>query len=868
MNTNQLRKKFLDYFNALDHQIVPSSSLVPADDPTLLFTNAGMVQFKDYFLGKKSPPYKAAVSSQRCVRAGGKHNDLENVGYTARHHTFFEMLGNFSFGDYFKKEAIKYAWNFLTQVLNLPPEKLWITVFEKDDEAADIWLNDIKIDPTRFSRCGEKDNFWSMGDTGPCGPCTEIFYDHGPEIPGGPPGSQEADGDRYIEIWNLVFMQFNRTSDGVLTPLPKPAVDTGMGLERIAAVLQNVHSNYDIDIFRKLISEIAAIAGVKDPDNTSLRVIADHIRSCSFLIVDGVIPSNEGRGYVLRRIIRRAIRHGNKLGLHDPFFYKLVPSLITEMGEAYPELAKAQKLIQDVLFREEEQFAATLDQGLKLLEQEISKLPNNILPGEVIFKLYDTYGFPPDLTGDIAREKNLLVDIAGFEKEMTQQRQKSQEASRFTMEFTEGLEVEGETEFTGHDRLSDQGFVTALLVSNQPVEIINQGQEAIVILNRTPFYAESGGQIGDCGQLYFEEGNFKVLDTQKKGLVYLHYGLVESGTLKIGMEVNAEVDSSRKSIMLNHTATHLLHSALRRILGEHVIQKGSLVAPDRLRFDFAHFEPLTAEQISAIEWLVNRQIAANLSATIEFMSPDDAIKKGALALFGEKYGKVVRVLSMGEFSMELCGGTHVKNTGEIGLFKIISETGIAAGIRRVEALTSEKAFEWMNKTDQDLQKIAEILKTSRENIVEKLNQTLQHTRLLEKEAEKLRQQVALTRSKDLLSNAVEIDGIKVLSTQLEGADSKILRDTVDNLKAQLGNGVVMLASVSQDKILLNAGVSKTCSLKINAGELVNFVAKQIGGKGGGRADMAQGGGVELENLDKALASVIPWVKKKLQEVAL
>lgn len=863
MTSNELRNKFLTYFQALGHQIVATSSLVPEEDPTLLFTNAGMVQFKDYFLGKKNPPYAAATSSQRCVRAGGKHNDLENVGYTARHHTFFEMLGNFSFGRYFKREAIQYAWNFLTKEVGLPPEKLWVTVYTEDDEAADIWLQELKVDPTRFSRCGEKDNFWSMGDTGPCGPCTEIFYDHGDEIPGGPPGSAEADGDRYIEIWNLVFMQFNRSHDGKMTPLPVPAVDTGMGLERIAAVLQGVHSNYDIDIFRSLISQVAKLAKIKDPDNTSLRVIADHIRSCSFLITDGVMPSNEGRGYVLRRIIRRAIRHGNKLGLYEPFFYQLVTPLVEQMGDAYPELKKAQEVVKQVLYREEEQFANTLDQGLKLLEQEITKLSSNILPGGVVFKLYDTYGFPPDLTGDIAREKNLIIDYPGFEKEMAVQRQKSQEASRFNVDFSDDLQVEGETEFTGHHKLSDTGQVTALFLTNKPVTHIQKGDEAIVILDKTPFYAEAGGQIGDQGQLYYENGSFKVTDTQKRGGVYLHQGIVESGSLKVGDKVTGEVASSRKAIMLNHTATHLLHAALRRILGEHVVQKGSLVAADRLRFDYAHFEPLTQAQIYEIETLVNKQIAANLSASVQFMTPDQAVQQGAMALFSEKYGKEVRVLSIGEFSMELCGGTHVDHTGEIGLFKIVSDAGIASGIRRIEALTSDAAFDVMQKTDQELQKIAEILKTSRDNVIEKLDQTLQQNKLLEKQIEKLKMQFALNQSQDLLSSAVEVAGIRVVATKLDGADIKILRDAVDSLKDQLEQGVIILAAVSEDKIILNAGVTKNCTMKINAGELVNFVAQQIGGKGGGRPDMAQGGGVEVNNLDKAIASVVPWVKTKL-----
>lgn len=863
MNSNELRTTFLNYFKKLNHEIVASSSLVPSDDPTLLFTNAGMVQFKDIFLGKKKSAYSSAATAQRCVRAGGKHNDLENVGYTARHHTFFEMLGNFSFGAYFKKEAIHYAWDFLTNVLGLPKERLWITVYKDDDEAANIWLKDIKVDPHRFSRCDEKDNFWSMGDTGPCGPCTEIFYDHGPEIPGGPPGSSEAEADRYIEIWNLVFMQFNRTADGTLVPLPNPAVDTGMGLERIAAVLQGVHSNYDIDIFRSLIAQIAQIAHVNDLDNTSLRVIADHIRSCAFLITDGVIPSNEGRGYVLRRIIRRAIRHGNKLGLTTSFFYKLVPMLVSQMGAAYPELEKSQSRIQQILLREEEQFAATLEQGLKIFEQEVAQLPNNIIPGEIIFKLYDTYGFPPDLTGDIAREKDLIVDFAGFEKEMLRQRQKSQEASRFGVDFTNDLQVEGETEFTGHDQLSDEAIVTALFHEGKSVPHLSEGMAGLVVLNKTPFYAEAGGQVGDTGQLYFEKGKFRVEDTQKKGMVYLHEGVVEYGSFKIGDKVSAEVDSSRKSIMLNHTATHLLHSALRRILGEHVIQKGSLVAADRLRFDFSHFEPLTQQQLHDIEALVNQQIRANLFATTKLMTQDEAIKKGAMALFGEKYGDTVRVLSIGEFSIELCGGTHAKHTGEIGIFKIISETGIAAGIRRIEALTGEGAFEWIQQLEKEVGALSDLLKASRENLVEKLQQTMQHSRSLEKEIDNLKQRLAMNQSQELLAQAIEINGIKILSTKLEGADPKLLRETVDKLKDKLGNGVVMLASVQDDKIILNAGVTKNCVTKVHAGELVNFVAQQIGGKGGGRPDMAQGGGIQVENLDVALASVVNWIKSKL-----
>jgi alanyl-tRNA synthetase len=863
MTSNELRRKFLRYFKEQDHEIVSSSSLIPANDPTLLFTNAGMVQFKDVFLGKETRSYTRVATAQRCVRAGGKHNDLENVGYTARHHTFFEMLGNFSFGDYFKREAIRYAWDFLTHELAIPQDRLWVTVYEKDDEAANIWLKDIKVNPERFTRCGEKDNFWSMGDTGPCGPCTEIFYDHGSGIPGGPPGSAEAEADRYVEIWNLVFMQFNRSATGDLTPLPNPAVDTGMGLERIAAVMQGVHSNYDIDIFRHLITTIAELVKVDDPDNTSLRVIADHIRSCSFLISDGVIPSNEGRGYVLRRIIRRAIRHGNKLGLCKPFFHSLVAPLVAEMGDAYPGLRQAQRIVEQVLLREEGQFADTLEQGLKLLAREMTKLPNNLIPGKVIFKLYDTYGFPPDLTGDIAREHQFIVDYPGFEKEMTLQRQKSQEASRFIMDDDRDLQVEGETEFTGHDRLSDEGTVTALFSDHHAVTSLKKGEKGTVILDRTPFYAEAGGQIGDHGYLYFEGGNFKVIDTQKKGLVYLHQGHLEEGSVKIGDKVNAEVDSSRQAIMLNHTATHLLHAALRRVLGQHVIQKGSLVAADRLRFDFAHFEPLTQEQINAIENLINKQIRANLSAHIEYMTPQAAIAKGALALFGEKYGEEVRVLSIGEFSLELCGGTHVKHTGEIGLFKITSEVGIAGGIRRIEAVTGEKAFEWLVSADRQLQIISNIVKANRESLIEKLQQNMQHARSLEKEVERLHRQLLHQRSKNLIQEAINIKGAKVLVAKLEGVDTKLLRDTVDQLKDQLQAGIIVLASVIDNRILLNAGVTKRYTGKLHAGELVNYIAKQVGGKGGGRADMAQGGGVQLQNLDTALASVREWVEKKL-----
>ncbi|MDQ2994666.1 MAG: alanine--tRNA ligase, partial [Pseudomonadota bacterium] len=738
MKTNELRAKFLTYFQQRGHEIVASSSLIPGTDPTLLFTNAGMVQFKDVFLGQDKRTYSRATSSQACVRAGGKHNDLDNVGYTARHHTFFEMLGNFSFGDYFKREAIQFAWEFLTKELGLPANKLWVTVFKDDQETADIWLNEMKIDPTRFSRCGEKDNFWQMGDTGPCGPCTEIFYDHGQSIPGGPPGSAEEDGDRYIEIWNVVFMQFNRATDGTLSPLPRPSVDTGMGLERIAAVMQGVHSNYEIDLFQHLIKATAKLVGSKDESLTSLRVIADHIRSTSFLIADGVVPSNEGRGYVLRRIIRRAIRHGNKLGLNSLFFHQLVQPLVEAMGEAFPNLAKEQQRIEQVLQREEEQFAKTLEQGMGLLEQALAQLTGKEIPGEVVFKLYDTYGFPTDLTADIARERNLTVDYAGFERCMTVQRQQSQTASQFAVDYTGQLQIDGETDFTGYDKTTDSAMVAALFnEAGAAVLKLSSGERGIVVLDRTPFYAEAGGQVGDTGKLVFEQGSFVVSDTQKQGMVYLHHGQISAGSLTVNIRVDAEVDSSRQATMLNHTATHLLHAALRRIVGAHVIQKGSLVAPHRLRFDFAHHEPLSEQQIFAVERLVNQQIRANLIGNTETMTPEQATKKGAMALFGEKYGDEVRVLSIGEFSMELCGGTHVKNTGEIGLFKIISETGIAAGIRRLEALTGEDAVEWIESNQRVLSDAAVLLKTNRQNFMDKLNQTMTEHRQFEKELVKL-----------------------------------------------------------------------------------------------------------------------------------
>lgn len=862
MNSNDLRKTFLNYFQQQGHTIVPSSSLVPADDPSLLFTNAGMVQFKEVFLGKEARPYQRAASSQRCVRAGGKHNDLENVGYTARHHTFFEMLGNFSFGDYFKREAIALAWNFLTQELHIPAEKLWVTVFKDDDEAADIWLKELKINPDRFSRCGEKDNFWAMGDTGPCGPCSEIFYDHGEGIPGGPPGSPEQEGDRYIEIWNLVFMQYNRSADGSLTPLPKPSVDTGMGLERIAAVLQGVHNNYDIDLFRHLIATIAEMAGITDYKHTSLRVIADHIRSSAFLITDGVTPSNEGRGYVLRRIIRRAIRHGYKLGLPNPFFYRLVKPLSLEMGEAYPELVQAQNRVEKVLQHEEEQFADTLDQGMKLLEKALEGLSDKLIPGDVLFKLYDTYGFPPDLTADIARERGLAIDYSGFEAQMAQQRQKSQAASQFGM-AQEQLSIPGETEFVGYDVLSAQATVTALVQNNTLVDQLNTGDTACVVLDRTPFYAESGGQVGDKGQLFFEGGVFQVTDTQKNGLIYLHHGQVSSGALRVGAKVSAEVAAARHAIMLNHSATHLLHAALRRMLGEHVVQKGSLVEEQRLRFDFSHFAPLTPAELKAIEALVNQQIRANLPCHIEFMSADQAKNSGAMALFSEKYGDEVRVLSMGEFSVELCGGTHVARTGDIGVFKIVAETGIAAGVRRIEAVTGEKALMWMEQMQNDLQQMATLLKTTPLEVPTKLRQLLEKMRSQEKLLLQFQQKMSHSRVDDLIATATSVQDIQVIATTIPEATMDALRQLVDQLKQKLPQSVIVLATISAGKAQLIAGVSKACQTQIQANSLVSFIAQQLGGKGGGRVDLAQGGGDQIKQLEPALAEVVSWVENKL-----
>jgi alanyl-tRNA synthetase len=866
MNSSaDLRQAFLDFFRERDHEVVTSASLVPADDPTLLFVNAGMVQFKDVFLGKEKRSYTRAASSQRCVRAGGKHNDLENVGYTARHHTFFEMLGNFSFGDYFKREAIGYAWEFLTGVLKLPPERLWVTVFDEDDAAADIWLNEIGIDPACFSRIGAKDNFWSMGDTGPCGPCTEIFYDHGPEIPGGPPGTPEEDGDRYVEIWNLVFMQYDRAADGTLSPLPRPSVDTGMGLERLAAVLQGVHSNYDIDLFRNLIRAAAQIAGTDDLANNSLRVIADHIRSCAFLIVDGVLPSNEGRGYVLRRIIRRAVRHGYQLGIKDLFFYRLVAPLCDEMAAAYPELAENQAHVERILKLEEERFAETLEQGMRILEDDLATMQGSVIPGETVFKLYDTYGFPMDLTADIARERGLTIDTAGFEQFMEQQRSRARAASHFEADYSAGLQVEGSTTFTGYDHLEGESRITALFHEGQPVERLDSGQSGIVVLDQTPFYAESGGQVGDRGRLESNSARFEVRDTRKQGGdVFAHIGNVTEGVLRSGATVNTLVDGVRRqATLLNHSGTHLLHAALRQVLGDHVQQKGSLVDPERLRFDFAHYEPVTPEQLAEIENLVNEQIRANAQAETRVMSVDDALASGAMALFGEKYGADVRVLSIGDFSVELCGGTHVQHAGDIGLLKIVAETGIASGVRRIEAVTGERALDWVAENEQRLQRIAELVKGGRDDVDDKVAQLLEKHRQVEKELQQLKGKLASNQGSDLAGQAVDIDGIKVLAARLEGADSKVLRETLDQLKNKLGSAAVVLAAVTGDKISLVAGVTKDQTGRLKAGDLVNAVASRVGGKGGGRPDMAQAGGNQPEHLDAALQAVPDWVRQQL-----
>ena len=868
-----LRQAFLDFFSEQNHTVVNSSSLIPGNDPTLLFTNAGMVQFKDVFTGQDSRPYVRATSSQRCVRAGGKHNDLENVGYTARHHTFFEMLGNFSFGDYFKRDAIHFAWKFLTEVLELPKEKLWVTVYETDDEAAEIWLKEIGVNENCLTRIGDKkggkknesDNFWSMGDTGPCGPCTEIFYDHGADIAGGPPGTPEEDGDRYIEIWNLVFMQYDRDEKGTLNPLPKPSVDTGMGLERLAAIMQDGHSNYDIDLFQNLIAAVAKETNCKDKENNSLKVIADHIRSCSFLIVDGVMPSNEGRGYVLRRIIRRALRHGNNLGQKDAFFYKLVKPLVKEMGAAYPELKDAQAKVEKALRQEEERFAETLEKGLVILEQAIDEMKGKEIPGEVVFKLYDTYGFPADLTNDIARERDLTLDMAGFETAMEEQRKRARAASSFGGTSEQTLDIDGETEFTGYEFLEGQSKIEAIYVDGKEVDSVEKNQMAMLVLEQTPFYAESGGQIGDSGLLSNAENKFAVKDTQKQGAtVFGHYGEVVAGSLKVGDSVNSQVDSERRqAIIANHSATHLLHAALRTVLGDHVTQKGSQVQAERLRFDFSQPDAVSAEQIKEVEHLVNQHIRLNHLVDTSIMTPDEAKASGAMALFGEKYGDEVRVLTMSKFSVELCGGTHVKNTGDIGLFKIISESGVAAGVRRIEAVTAEHAIEWMDEGEIQLANVGSMLKASRDDITNRVTQLMDKNKSLEKELAQLKGKLASSQGSDLSSQAVDVNGIKVLAANLEGADVKTLRDTLDQLKNKLGTSAIVLAAVNGSKISLVAGVSKDATNRIKAGDLVNSVASQVGGKGGGRPDMAQAGGDNPENLPAALKGVVDWVQGQI-----
>jgi alanyl-tRNA synthetase len=870
MNSAELRQKFLDFFASKGHEIVSSSSLVPGNDPTLLFTNAGMVQFKDVFLGMDQRPYHRATSSQRCVRAGGKHNDLENVGYTARHHTFFEMLGNFSFGDYFKQDAIRYAWEFLTEVLKLPKSKLWVTVYAEDDEAYNIWTQQVGVPIERITRIGDNkgaryasDNFWQMGDTGPCGPCTEIFYDHGDHIWGGPPGTPEEDGDRYIEIWNLVFMQYERTKDGNMIPLPKPSVDTGMGMERLAAVMQGVHSNYEIDLFQTLLKKGVELAKGADPDSPSLKVIADHIRSCSFLITDGVLPSNEGRGYVLRRIIRRAIRHGYKLGMEAPFFYKLVQPLVDKMGAAYPELAKAQPQVEQALEKEERRFAETLEQGMKILEDAIAGMSGDTIDGDTVFKLYDTYGFPVDLTGDIARERKLKLDEAGFEKAMDAQRERARAAGKFGADYGDKLDVSGATAFHGYDSLAEASTVTALFRNGEAVDSLQAGDEGRVVLDHTPFYAESGGQVGDTGVLHTGNAVFRVSDTRKQGTTFIHVGKLESGTLSVGASVAAEVDAERRqAIILNHSATHLMHAALRQVLGEHVEQKGSLVTPERLRFDFSQPDPVSAEQIAEVEAIVNREIRANAATSAQIMGMEDARKSGAMALFGEKYGDEVRVLKIG-FSTELCGGCHVNRTGDIGLFKVVSESGVAAGIRRIEAVTGANALNWLNDVASRLDGVARLLKSGSADVTDKLDALLQKNRTLEKELEQLKGKMASQAGSSLADQAVEIGGLRVLAANLEGADPKSLRDTVDQLKNKLGKAVVILAAVADGKVSLVAGVTKDESARVKAGELLNFVALQIGGKGGGRPDMAQGGGTDVAALPSALASVAGWVAKKI-----
>ena len=884
IEANDIRRRFLDYFERSGHEVVASSPLVPANDPTLLFTNAGMVQFKEVFLGLEQRASPRAVTAQRCVRAGGKHNDLENVGYTARHHTFFEMLGNFSFGDYFKEQAIHYAWEFLTGELAIPKQKLWVTVYRDDAEAEAIWLQQVGVDKDRFSRCGEKDNFWSMGDTGPCGPCSEIFYDYGETLPGGPPGSADQDGDRYVEIWNLVFMEFNRDAEGKLQPLPKPSVDTGMGLERVAALLQGVHNNYETDLFRPLIHAVHSLAGEHTTDLVSTRVIADHIRSCAFLVADGVIPANEGRGYVLRRIIRRALRHGAKLGLNEPFFHKLVEPLDSVMGEACPELTRAREFVTNTLKQEEERFAETLQKGLKHLDVAIDTIASDTIPGEVVFKLYDTYGFPVDLTADIARERSLELDLEGFEECMEEQRRRAREANKFAVDINLGnvslgspkatLKVEAvdladlAPDFIGYDSLRVTGRVMALLQDNQTVECIEEGGTGGVVLDRTPFYAESGGQIGDRGELVSDTGVFVVDDTQKYGKAYMHLGRVGRGTMQAGQQVDARVDPvTRINTVRNHSATHLLHAALREVLGEHVTQQGSLVAPDRLRFDFSHPEPVADRQLLQIERLVNRKILENIDTEIRLMPLDEALKSGAMSLFGEKYDEQVRVLNIaGDFSVELCGGTHVARAGDIGLFKLVAETGIASGIRRVEAVTGLGALALVEAEEAQLADLARLLKSDRNKLTAKLEQVLERSRRLEKELEQVKQKMAGHAGAELSEQSEVINGIHVLARNMDGADPKTLRDMVDQLKSKLGTAVIVLGTVKGDKVSLVAGVTKDSMDKVQAGELVNYVAQQVGGRGGGRPDLAQAGGNDPSALQSALASVSAWVTQKTGKI--
>ena len=872
MSAADVRRAFLEFFQSRGHAIVASSSLVPGNDPTLLFTNAGMVQFKDVFLGKDKRDYLRATSSQRCVRAGGKHNDLENVGYTARHHTFFEMLGNFSFGDYFKRDAIRHAWDFITGTLKLDPNRLWVTVFKDDDEAADIWLKEIGISPQRFSRMGEKSNFWAMGDTGPCGPCTEIFYDHGEHIAGGPPGSPDEDGDRYVEVWNLVFMQYERAPDGTLTPLPKPSVDTGAGLERLSAVMQGVTNNYDIDLFRKIVQAAATLAGTDDLTNPSLRVIADHIRACTFLIVDGVLPSNEGRGYVLRRIIRRAIRHGHKLGINGAFFHKLVSVLEEQMGEAYPELRKGAAQATRVLLQEEERFAETLTTGMSLLTAAIDGLKGKVLDGGTVFRLYDTYGFPADLTADVARERGYTIDSAGFEAAMEAQRERARAASRFGVDLRAGTQLDLQTAFCGYSALEGEAKIVALLRGGERVDELRAGEAGEVILESTPFYAESGGQVGDAGELRSVSGaavHFLVQDTQKRGTggAHAHIGKVaaDSAALREGMTLRASVDAKlRGATALNHSATHLLHAALREELGDHVQQKGSLVAPDRLRFDFAHFEAVSSEQLQRIERRVNEQIRRNATAETREMSYDEAVAEGAMALFGEKYGSSVRVLRIGDFSMELCGGTHVGRAGDIGLFKILTESGVAAGVRRIEAVTGEGALRLVEAQESAVREVAGLLRGTRDEIAQKVRDALDRIRQLEKENRQLRDKLASGQGTDLAASAVEVAGLQVVATQVDGADANALRTAVDQLKDRLKQAVIVLASVTAEgKVVLVAGVTAGETNRIKAGEIVGHVASQVGGRGGGRPDFAQAGGTEAAKLPEALGGVVAYVRQKL-----